>query len=142
MLTTARQIDGCDGNVSEQVYGTKGIALLNDRNDIKIVDYNGETLWIYDYESKPVKNPYDQEHVHLVESIRMNKRINQAEDLAYSTLVAILGRESAYTGKPVTWDEILASSLRYGPTTYTLGALPDYHEGQAPVPGKNPAAPI
>lgn len=28
MLATARQIDGCDGNVSEQVYGTKGVAQL------------------------------------------------------------------------------------------------------------------
>ncbi|MDR1603028.1 MAG: gfo/Idh/MocA family oxidoreductase, partial [Tannerella sp.] len=63
-------------------------------------------------------------------------------DLAYSTLVAILGRESAYTGKPVTWQEIMSSNLRYGPTTYALGALPDYHEGQAPVPGKDPAAPL
>ncbi|MDR1407287.1 MAG: Gfo/Idh/MocA family oxidoreductase [Tannerella sp.] len=142
MLATARQIDGCDGNVSEQVYGTKGIVMLNDRGDIKIVDHNGATLWSYDYEKQPVKNPYEQEHIHLVQSIRENRQINQAEDLAYSTLVAILGRESAYTGKPITWQEILASDLRYGPATYALGPLPDYHEGQAPVPGKDPAAPL
>lgn len=138
MLATARQIDGCDGNVSEQVLGAKGIAQLNDRGEIKIVDYNGNTLWEYDYAAKPVKNPYQQEHIHLVESIRLNKKINQAEDLAYSTQVAILGREAAYTGKPITWDEIMASNLRYGPEKYEMGALPDYHEGEAPVPGKNP----
>lgn len=142
MLATARQIDGCDGNVSEQVYGTKGIALLNDRGDIKIVDYSGATLWSYDYSAKPVKNPYEQEHIHLVQSVRENGQINQAEDLAYSTMVAILGRESAYTGKPIAWQEIMASDLRYGPAEYALGALPDYHEGQAPVPGKDPAAPL
>jgi hypothetical protein len=83
-----------------------------------------------------VKNPYEQEHVHLVESIRKNKKINQAEPLAYSTLTAILGRESAYSGKPLAWQETLASSLRYGPEKYELGALPDYHEGVAPVPGR------
>lgn len=138
MLATARQIDGCDGNVSEQVLGAKGVAQLNDRGEIKIVDYNGNTLWEYDYAAKPVKNPYQQEHIHLVESIRLNKKINQAEDLAYSTQVAILGREAAYTGKPITWDEIMASNLRYGPEKYEMGALPDYHEGEAPVPGKNP----
>ncbi|MCD7929889.1 MAG: Gfo/Idh/MocA family oxidoreductase [Tannerellaceae bacterium] len=142
MLATARQIDGCDGNVSEQVYGAKGVALLNDRNDIKIVDYNGNVLWQYDYASKPVKDPYIQEHIHLVESIRLNKKINQAEDLAYSTQIAIMGREAAYTGKPISWDEIMASSLRYGPETYAMGPLPDYHEGVAPVPGKAPAAPM
>jgi len=140
MLATARQIDGCDGNVSEQVYGAKGVALLNDRNDISIVDYNGNVLWKYDYASKPVKNPYDQEHIHLVESIRLNKKINQAEDLAYSTQVAILGREAAYTGKPITWDEIMASNLRYGPETYEMGPLPFYKEGEAPKPGKAPDA--
>ena len=142
MLATARQIDGCEGNVSEQVLGTKGVALLNDRNDISIVDYNGNVLWKYDYEKNPVKNPYDQEHVHLVESIRLNKKINQAEDLAYSTLIAILGREAAYTGKSISWDEIMASSLRYGPDTYAMGPLPFYHEGEAPKPGKTPDAPV
>ena len=30
MLHTARQIDGCDGNVSEQILGAKGMAQLND----------------------------------------------------------------------------------------------------------------
>ena len=142
MLATARQIDGCDGNVSEQVYGTKGMASLNDRGEIKIVDYNGNTLWEYDYQNKPVKNPYDQEHVHFVESIRLDKKINQAEALAYSTQVAILGREAAYTGKPISWDEIMASTLRYGPEKYEMGALPDYKEGEAPKPGKAPDAPV
>lgn len=142
MLATARQIDGCDGNVSEQVFGTKGMAQLNDRGEIKLVDYNGNELWKYDYENKPVKNPYDQEHIHLVESIRLNKKINQAEDLAYSTLVAIQGREAAYTGKMITWDEIMASPLRYGPETYAMGSLADYQEGVAPLPGKSPAAAV
>lgn len=142
MLHTARQIDGCDGNVSEQILGTKGMAQLNDRGEIKIVDYEGNMLWEYDYEARPVKNPYEQEHIHLVESVRLNKKINQAEDLAYSTQVAILGREAAYTGKPISWDEIMASNLRYGPEEYEMGPLPNYHEGVVPVPGKNPAEPI
>jgi predicted dehydrogenase len=138
MVATARQIDGCDQNVSEQVLGSKGVALLGDGGDIKILDWEGNVLWRYDYEARPVKNPYDQEHIHLVESIRLDKRINQAEDLAYSTQVAIQGREAAYTGVAVTWDEIMASELRYGPTTYELGPLPDYHDGEAPVPGRAP----
>jgi predicted dehydrogenase len=142
MLATARQIDGCDGNVSEQVYGSKGVALLNDYGDMRIVDYAGNVLWQYDIKANPVKNPYEQEHIHLVESIRLNKKINQAEDLAYSTQVAILGREAAYTGKSITWDEIMASNLRYGPEKYAMGPLPDYKEGVAPLPGKAPDAPV
>ncbi|MDR0422909.1 MAG: Gfo/Idh/MocA family oxidoreductase [Proteiniphilum sp.] len=142
MLHTARQIDGCDGNVSEQILGTKGVARLNDRDEISIVDWEGNLLWEYDYGNMPVKNPYVQEHIHLVESIRMNRKINQAEELAYSTLIAIMGREAAYTGQVVGWDEILASNLRYGPETYEMGALPDYHERVVPVPGKDPSDPV
>lgn len=139
MLHTARQIDGCDGNISEQVLGTKGIAQLNDAGEIKILDWEGNLLWEYDYKNKPVQNPYKQEHVHLVESIRLNKKINQGEDLAYSTQIAIMGREAAYTGKAISWDEIMASGLRYGPETYEMGPLPDYQEKAVPVPGRNPS---
>lgn len=142
MFCTARQIDGCEGNVSERIIGTKGVALLSDNNTIHFEDFQGNTIWKYDYDAKPVKNPYNQEHIHLVESIRLNKKINQALDLAYSTQVAILGREAAYTGNRITWDEIMASTLRYGPTEYKLGPLPDYHEGEAPRPGKDPSAPM
>lgn len=141
MLATARQIDGCDGNVSEQIMGTKGVLLLGGRQ-AKAIDFEGNVLWAYDYEKNPVKNPYVQEHIHLIESIRLNKKINQAEDLAYSTQVAIMGREAAYTGKVITWDEIMASNLKYGPETYAMGPLPKevFEEGVAPRPGKDPQA--
>jgi predicted dehydrogenase len=137
MLATARQIDDTEYNVSEQVYGTKGV--FSTKDGIHIEDLDGNTIWAYDYKANPEKDHYRQEHIHLVESIRQNKGINQAEDLAYSTLVAILGREAAYTGKSITWEEIMSSGLRYGPETYELGKLPDYHEGEAPKPGKAPS---
>lgn len=136
MLATARQIDGCDGNVSESVMGTTGV--LYTSNGIHIENYDGETVWNYDYDAHPVNDAYNQEHIHLVESIRLNKKINQAEDLAISTMVAILGREAAYTGKPITWEEIMASDLRYGPAEYALGPVPEYMEGKVPVPGRDP----
>lgn len=142
MLATARQIDDCANNISERIMGTKGIAFLGDGGNIHIEDYDQNVLWAYDYDNKPVKNPYEQEHIHLVESIRANKAINQAEDLAISTLVSIMGREAAYTGKRITWEEIMASDLRYGPETYAFGPLQDYREGEAPLPGNRPKAPM
>lgn len=135
MLATARQIDACDGNISEQIFGTKGMLTTN---GMQMFDYAGNLLWKYDYENKPVKNPYDQEHIHLVESIRLKKAINQAEDLAYSTLIAIQGREAAYTGKAITWDDIIASDLNYQLDKYEFGPLLSYQEGAAPLPGKFP----
>ncbi len=139
MLATARQIDGCDNNVSESVMGTKGVCYLQG-NNIRIENFEGEVIWKYDYETNPFKNPYVQEHIHLVEAIRTNKKINQLEDVANSTMVAIMGREAAYSGKQITWDEIMASDLYYGPTEYAMVDLPFYQEGVAPRPGQDPRA--
>jgi predicted dehydrogenase len=138
MWATSRQIDGCEGDISETVFGTKG--MFTTRDGIHLEDYAGNIIWSYDANAKPVTNPSQQEHIHLVESIRLGKKINQAEDLAYSTQIAIMGREAAYTGKAITWEEIMASTLRYGPEEYKLGDLPDYHEGEAPKPGIAPKA--
>ncbi len=140
MLATARQIDGSDRDISESIMGSKGVCYLQG-NNMRIEDYNGEELWKYNYEENPFNNPYLQEHIHFVESVRLNKKINQAEELANSTMVAILGREAAYTGKQITWDEIMASDLRYGPTEYAWTDLPFYQEGVAPTPGQDPGAP-
>ena len=141
MMATARQIDGCDQNVSESVMGTEGVLYTGGR-DTRVENFDGEVLWKYDYEANPVVGGHQQEHVHLVESIRLNQKVNQAEDIALSTLVSIMGREAAYTGKEITWDEIMASDLYYGPKEYALGPLPDYEEGVAPLPGKDPKDPI
>ena len=40
-----------------------------------------------------------QEHTDLIESIRSGKPINELKNVAESTLTAIMGRMSAYTGK-------------------------------------------
>ena len=53
------------------------------------------------------RNPYVQEHIDLFASIRDGKPLNELKQVAESTLTAIMGRMSAYTGKAVTWDEAL-----------------------------------
>jgi predicted dehydrogenase len=45
----------------------------------------------------------------FVDSIRTGKLVNNASHGAESTLSAILGRMAAYSGKPVTWDEMIRS---------------------------------
>jgi myo-inositol 2-dehydrogenase / D-chiro-inositol 1-dehydrogenase len=141
MMATARQIDGCDNDVSESIMGTEGVLYLQGRN-FRIENFQGEVIWKFDYDANPFNSPYVQEHIHFVESVRLNKKINQVEELANSTMVAIMGREAAYTGKPITWDEIMSSDLRYGPEEYALTDLPFYQEGVAPRPGQAPGAPI
>jgi myo-inositol 2-dehydrogenase / D-chiro-inositol 1-dehydrogenase len=83
-------------------------------------------------------SPYDQEHIDLVTSIRTGKPFNEAENTAKSCLAAIMGRISAYTGKEVTWDEMMKSDLQLGPKEFALG--PVKIDITVPVPGSAPAA--
>jgi myo-inositol 2-dehydrogenase/D-chiro-inositol 1-dehydrogenase len=46
----------------------------------------------------------------FAESIANSKPINNAEESANSTMTAILGRIAAYTGKTVTWDEMVKAN--------------------------------
>ncbi len=39
-------------------------------------------------------------------------------------MMAILGREAAYSGQVVKWDELLASDVRLGPQEYAWSSLP------------------
>jgi myo-inositol 2-dehydrogenase / D-chiro-inositol 1-dehydrogenase len=134
-----RQIDGCASNVSESITGSKGFS--NCRN--RIFDDEGQVIWLYNYEKdmgeEVIKDdkvtideevnttlkvsPYVQEHIDLVKAIRENKPYVEAENTAISTMCAIMGRMSAYSGKEVTWDEVMNSDLRLGPDSYSLGKV-------------------
>ena len=57
-------------------------------------------------------------------SIRAGKPLNEAKAVAESTLTGIMGRESAYSGRSVEWDEILNAPSRLGPAKYEMGSLP------------------
>jgi predicted dehydrogenase len=129
----ARVMDGCANEVSEYVVGTEGYA--NCRN--AIYDVTGKLLWKYQEPGQPPGksrvNPYDQEHVDFVNAIRTNQPLNEAEHLAQSTLAAIMGRTTAYTGKVVTWEETMDSNERLGPTEYSMGPVPI--KARVPAPG-------
>ncbi|GAB4109171.1 MAG: Gfo/Idh/MocA family oxidoreductase [Acidobacteriota bacterium] len=131
MSTICRQIDGCTNNISRWVVGTKGYS--NCENTI--YGPGGEVVW--KYEGPNDNSPYVQEHVDLVTAIRQEKQINEAVVTAKSTLGAIMARESAYTGLEVSWNELMQSSQRLGPTEYSFG--PVGLEPKAPVPGTSKA---
>jgi predicted dehydrogenase len=132
-----RQCNGVDGNfpglsgVSEAVVGTKGYCNVDKYsiNGQPIVDRQG---------LRGAVNPYVQEHTDLIQSIRDGKQINELKNVAESTLTAIMGRMSAYTGKAITWEQALNSKEK---------TMPDKLDGSAslpvppvPVPGKTPFA--
>ena len=68
---------------------------------------------------------YQQEHVDLINSIRSGNPLNEAETIAYSTLTAIMGRMSAYTGRAMSWEWAMNSSkLDLSPAKYEFGPNP------------------
>jgi myo-inositol 2-dehydrogenase/D-chiro-inositol 1-dehydrogenase len=133
MHSTIRQLQGCANERQEVLVGTKGMANL----DGMIHDLKGKQIWKY---SGPANDPLVQEHADLVTAIRAGKPINTAKETALSTLMAIMGRDSAYTGKAVTWTDLLASTARLGPTAYALGPVP--LKPEAPVPGVDQGPPL
>lgn len=126
MHSTIRQVNGCSNLREEVLVGTKGTCDLEG----KIFDRSGKVIWAYE----GTRNvPTVQEHVDLVTAIRTGKQVNTAEDTAISTLVAVMGRDSAYTGKEVTWSDLVQSKLRLGPTEYAMGPVPI--KAVVPIPG-------
>ena len=125
MFSQCRQMDGCDGMVGEAVVGAKGSS--NCSNYIKA---NDGKLWRFREQDA---NPYQQEHKDLIASIRAGAPLNEARAVAESTLTAIMGRESAYSGRTVEWDALLNSSAKLGPPKYEFGSLPF---PEVAIPGK------
>jgi myo-inositol 2-dehydrogenase / D-chiro-inositol 1-dehydrogenase len=82
-----------------------------------------------------VTNPFVQEHINMVTAIRTGKTISDAEAQVNSTLITIMGRIAAYTGKEVTWEELMNSDLYLGPKIYVLGTVPEIKE-EIPVVGE------
>ncbi len=116
MFSQCRQINGCKNLVGEAVMGTKGTS--NCKNSIKPKDGRG---WRF-RQKEP--SPYKLEHADLIASIRAGEPINEARNVAESTMTAIIGREAVYSGQAVEWDAAMRSASRLGPKEYELGPYP------------------
>jgi len=119
-----RQIDGCDNVIGEYVAGTEGRA--NPGGSI-----DGKVKWRYE---GPPTNPYVQEHADLIKSIRDGKPLNEGRQVAESTMAAIMGRMTCYTGKRISWDAAMKSKLDLVPGSgIDVNKLPVWEEAK---PGK------
>ena len=94
-------------SVSEAIVGSKGTS--NPAGSIKPT--SGEA---WRFRDKAV-DPYMQEHVDLITAIVNGAELNEAKQVTDSTLTAIMGREAAYSGGVVEWDDMKNSEFAYGP---------------------------
>jgi predicted dehydrogenase len=122
-----RQIAGASEDVSERVVGTKGYS-YTDAADAYIKGANNFKV------DTTSPDPYVQEHADLITSIRSGEPLNEGKQVAESTLTAIMGRISAYTGRSVSWDWVKnASKLDLSPPLMEWAPLPPL---EVAVPGK------
>jgi predicted dehydrogenase len=129
--STCRQINGCAHNISETVVGSKGVSQVSSHkiNDKPVVSRRG---------AQKRQSPYVQEHTDLIASIRKGEPINELKGVAESTLTAIIGRMSAYTGKPVTWEWALKDSKENLMPGSTLSWEMTLANPPVAMPGKTP----
>ena len=126
VISFCRQVDNCYGRTSEKVIGSKGWSFPVGT----IVD--GANRWRFTGEAG---NPYADEHTHLINSIRAGQPLNEAQVCAESTLTAIMGRMSAYTGKMVSWTQAMNSKLSLlPPDDLKFGPMPT---PPVAIPGKD-----
>ena len=115
LTSMCRQIAGCDNSVSEALAGDRGTCQV-DKYDIR-----GPRAWRFEGEDN---RPYVQEHTDFIASIRAGRPLNELKAVTDSTLTAIMGRMSTYSGKIVTWDQALHSVEDLAPAKLTFGSLP------------------
>ena len=108
-----RQINGCYGDNSDYLMCADGAGAIKGFRDPTI---DGKKRWRY---GGPKANMYQVEHDELFASIRSGRPINDGVWMAHSTLMALMGRMAAYTGKEISWTEALNSQEKLVPDNLT-----------------------
>jgi len=106
----SRQQKGTDRSYAVEVIGSKGTATIDCIRGIHRID--GAEKWRYRGEAP---NMYQTEHDELFASIRAGKPLYDGDMMSQSTMLAIMGRMTAYTGKDFTYEEALNDQAALGP---------------------------
>ena len=118
LISNTRQIAGCKSDISVNILGSGGSAVLAERKHGARISAQSE--WVYEDEHK---NMFQVEHDALFAGIRSSQPVNNGEYMAKSTLLAIMGRMATYTGQQITWDMAWNSKENLNPPRYEWGPL-------------------
>ena len=109
--------------VQDILLGSKGQA------DVFGLRITGDDKWRYRGDNP---NMYQTEHDELYSALRSGKPINNVEQAAHTTTLALMGRTAGYTGEIITYDQMLTSETDLVPTEFSWGDAPDR---PVPIPG-------
>jgi predicted dehydrogenase len=123
VLSMCRQIDNTPGRITEVVTGTRGVWSAPNTSgpaEERRPNYTitGDRAW--SFQGRNDNDPYQQEHIALIRAIRQGPQINDLRRVAESTLTAIMGRMAAYSGRVVSWEQALNSTLALMPANLTM----------------------
>ncbi|MBS0000221.1 MAG: Gfo/Idh/MocA family oxidoreductase [Cyclobacteriaceae bacterium] len=113
-----RQINGCVNRVRDLIIGSTGRAIMGYPTHIQ---YDDGRSW---RPREDRNNAYQLEHEELIRSIREGNPLNEARQVAEATLTAIMGREAAYSGQEITWEDAMNSMQNFELKEYKLGEMP------------------
>jgi predicted dehydrogenase len=133
-----RQVNGTYGGVNEFFTGTEGSTFGGGK--MSSAKLAGLTV----PEFKTHENGQVQEHIDLLASIVKEQPLNGARTVAESTLTAIMGRISCYTGQLVRWSDLTTNagspwyhlSLAPSPADFENGTVVAPKDNVYPVPGE------
>lgn len=115
VFSQCRHIPNCWNSVSEWAIGTEGSGNVNG----ELKDPGNEILWKF---RGPNPDPYQIEHDDLFAAIRSGAEYNEADNGAFSSLTAIMGRMATYSGQVIEWEAALNSELNLMPEKFAWDA--------------------
>jgi myo-inositol 2-dehydrogenase / D-chiro-inositol 1-dehydrogenase len=120
-FSMCRQQAGCAQDVSDYVFGSQGTAVLSRSPDTQGFRILGPNAWQANRDDRR-DDMYQREHNELFASIRRGQPINDGDWMARSSLMAIMGRMAAYTGRVIERQEALESRQDLSPRRYDMSA--------------------
>ena len=118
-----RKMDGCSNMRGAVIQGSGGVWRSS---DFSIHDLEGNLVWKFDAEAAKTQfktnDMYTLEHIDLVNHIRKGTMLDDiTETNNISAMACIMARESAYSGKVVTWENMIVSDLNLVPEEFASG---------------------
>lgn len=116
-FSSCRQWENATTAVYDNAYGTTGVARVQEH---VIQDRGGHPVWAWT--SNERDDMYQNELDALFAAIRQGRHIDNSQYMIDSNIMAIMGRAAAYSGKVVTYQQVLESEVALFPSMEDLQA--------------------
>jgi len=118
---TCRQQPNTHQENTDSLVGTRGFGFVNGWGPMQTL--SGERPWEW-ASDRMAPNMYQTEQTELAEAILGRRERIIDRFMADSCLMAIMGRESAYSGLAVNWVQATNDNFDHSPKRYEFGPLP------------------